>query len=99
MRDTTLVALTVIFAGLAIANLAAHWFIVCALVRKEGPPRATAAQWRHFMRELHEYREILRARSDSLSPYYILLLMRIFNVALGVVILLRWLWLFNNPPI
>ncbi len=99
MRDTTLVALTVIFVVLAIANLGAHWFIVCALVKKEGQRRPADVQWWRFMRELNEYREILRARSDSLSPYYILLLMRLFNAALGVIILLRWLWLFNNPPV
>jgi hypothetical protein len=99
MRDTTLVALSIIFIVLAIVNLAAHSFLVCALVRKEGPRRVPAIPWWQFMRQLNEYREILRARSDSLSPYYILLLMRLFNVALGVIILLRWLWLFNNPPV
>jgi hypothetical protein len=99
MRDTTMVGLTVIFVVLALANVAAHWFFVCSALRKESDRRLTGARWWQFMRELNEYREILRSRSDSLSPYYIILLLRVFNVALGVIILLRWLWLFNNPPV
>ena len=97
MTDRILIGLTIMAIGSTIANILVHWFLVCPALYKEGARAPTGLlPWR-MPRELSRYRELLRSRSDSLSPYYIILLSRWFNLLLVVVVGFLWLSSFQNP--
>jgi hypothetical protein len=98
MQNHILIGLTVMLIGSTISTFLVHWLIVCPLLYKDGSPFPTGLlPWRMF-RELNRYRDVLRARSESLSPYYIILLLRWFNLLLAVVVGLMWLTRYNSPP-
>ena len=97
MQDRILIGLTIMAVGSSIANILVHWFLVCPSLYKEGARPPTGLFLWRMPRELRRYREILRARSDSLSPYYIILLSRWFSVILAVVVGFLWLSRSQNP--
>jgi len=97
MQDRILIGLTIMAVGSAIANVLVHWILVCPTLYKEGARLPTGLLLWRMHRELSRYREKLRARSDSLSPYYIILLSRWFNLLLAVVVGFMWLSRFQNP--
>jgi hypothetical protein len=98
MRSPTFIGLTIMLIGTTISTFLVHWFVVCPLLRKDGSRFPTGLlPWRMF-RELSRYRDVLRARSSSLSPYYIILLLRWFNLLLAFVVGMWWLMQYNAPP-
>jgi hypothetical protein len=98
MRNHVLNGLAILLISATITNILLHWIIVCPTLYREGAQFPTGwLPWRIF-RELDRYRDNLRARSESLSRYYILLLLRWFNALLAVVLGFWWLWMHYSPP-
>lgn len=88
----------ILLISATITNILLHWIIVCPTLYRDGARFPTGwLPWRIF-RELDRYRDILRAQSESLSRYYILLLMRWFNALLAVALGFWWLWMHYSPP-
>jgi hypothetical protein len=98
MRSELFNGLLILLISATITNVLLHWIIVCpALYRDGARPPTGLLPWKIF-NELNRYREILRARSDSLSPYYVILLFRWFNAILAIAVGFMWLTLATNPP-
>ena len=97
MPDRILIGLTIMAIGSIIANIFVHWLLVCPSLYKEGARAPTGFLLWRMPRELRRYRDILRARSDSLSPYYIILLSRWFSIVLAIVVGFLWLSRMQNP--
>jgi hypothetical protein len=98
MQNHTLMGLTIMLIVATLSTFLVHWLVVTPLLYKDGSTFPTGLlPWRMF-RELTRYRDVLRARSESLSPYYIILLLRWFNVLLAVAVGVMWLMQYNRPP-
>jgi hypothetical protein len=98
MQNGIFNGLLVLLISATITNILLHWIIVCPTLYRDGArPPTGLLPWRIF-HELNRYREILRARSDSLSPYYVLLLFRWFNAVLAIAVGFMWLSLTTRPP-
>ena len=98
MEDRTLTGFTAILIVSTASTFLLHWIIVTRKLYKDGSRFPTGIlPWR-MIRELNRYRDVLRAHSESLSPYYIILLMRWFNLAIAVTVAFMWLSKYNAPP-
>lgn len=98
MQDRVLFGLTVLLGiGLAV-NALVHWIVVCRRLYRAGARFPTGLlPWR-LSTEMTQYKDLCRARGDSLSHYYIILLGLWFSFALGVVLGFVWLTRFQRPP-
>lgn len=97
MQDRVLLGLTVLWSISAVSSLVIHIFIVCPRLYRNGSRFPTGLlPWRVFS-DMHRYKEICRANSDSLSPYYIYMLILWFTIGFGVVVGLAHLWKQTNP--
>jgi hypothetical protein len=74
-----------------------HWGVVCRRVRREGGRGLIGVlPWR-FLGEMHRYKELCRAASDSLNAYYVFVVIHWFNLILGIVVGLGYLQQRNHP--
>jgi len=97
MEDRVLIGLTVLWSISAVISFVIHVFIICPRLYRSGSRFPTGLlPWRVFG-DMHHYKEICRATSDSLSPYYIYMLILWFTIGFGVVVGLMHLWKQTNP--
>mgnify|MGYP003338768683 CR=1 FL=1 len=98
MQDRVLIGLTGLWCVTALISLVVHVAVVCPRLYKNGAQFPTGLlPWR-LLREMHWSRDICRMNSDSLSPYYIYMLLLWFNVGFGCFVGLLHLWKSTNPP-
>ena len=97
MTDRVLLGLTILWIISASLSVIIYFFIICPRLYRNGSRFPTGLlPWRLFT-DMHRYKEICRANSDSLSPYYIYMLILWFTIIFGAVVGLIHLKKFSNP--
>ncbi|MEI6084512.1 MAG: hypothetical protein WCS70_09445 [Verrucomicrobiota bacterium] len=97
MPDRVLLGLTVLWGISAVSSVVIHIFIICPRLYRNGSHFPTGfLPWQLFS-NMHRYKELCRAASDSLSPYYIYLLIHTFTIGFGIMVGLLHLWQQTNP--
>lgn len=97
MDPTVLRALTVILCVTLPVSPIIHWGVICRRLRQEGVRGMTGLlPWR-YLGEMHRYKELCRAASDSLSTYYVFVVIHWFNLILGIVVGVGHLQQRTNP--
>jgi hypothetical protein len=97
MPDRVFIGLLIIWCVTTAASLLIHFLVVCPRLYRTGSRFPVGfLPWR-WLRDMHRYKEQCRAVSDSLSPYYIFLLLAAFNVGLGLLLLTIHLQRLTSP--
>jgi hypothetical protein len=97
MEPRVFSGLLVIWVVTSLVSVVVHFGVVCRRLYRAGArPPVGLLPWR-WLHDMHRYKELLRANSDSLSPYYIFILLAVFNVALGAALLVWHLQRLYNP--
>lgn len=97
MEPRVFTGLLMIWVGTTLLSVVVHFAVVCRRLYRAGArPPVGLLPWR-WLHDMHRYKEILRANSDSLSPYYIFILLALFNVVLGATLLVLHLQRLSNP--
>ena len=97
MQDRVLLGLTILWSISAVLSLVIHVGIVCPRLYRNGSRFPTGLlPWR-ILTDMHRYKELCRAVSDSLSPYYIYMLILWFTIGFGFIVGLLHLWKQTNP--
>jgi len=92
MQDHGLLGLLIPLSALVATNVLIHWLVICRTLYKQGAKFPTGLLFWRVFHELRIYREICRARGNSLSIYYITFILTWFNLllAFGTVLLALW---------
>jgi hypothetical protein len=97
MDERVLHGLTILFYATAPLIPLIYWLIICRRLYRHGARFPTGLiPWR-FFGDLIRYRESCQALGDSLSGYYVYWLLFVFDVVLGIGIILGHLWRQSNP--
>ena len=97
MEDRVFYGLIAMFGILAALNALVFWAVVCRKLYRAGLRFPTGLlPWRYF-KEMATYKDICRSHGESLSHYYVIVLGVLFNFGLGVVLVMMWLYRWQNP--
>ncbi|MCG3149981.1 MAG: hypothetical protein PCFJNLEI_03448 [Verrucomicrobiae bacterium] len=97
MEDRVIIGLTVLWGIGAVISLVIHVCIICPRLYRNGAHFPTGLlPWR-ILSDMHRYKELCRAASDSLSPYYIYMLILWFTIGFGIFVGLLHLWQQTKP--
>jgi hypothetical protein len=73
-----------------------HWFVIRRWLYRYGAKFPTGfVPWR-ILRDVRDYRELLRAEARILNPYYFYVVLMWFNFLLGLTLALYYLWLHTS---
>ena len=92
MQDHGFLALVILLSALVATNVLIHWLVVCRTLYKQGAKLPTGLLFWRVFHELRIYREICRARGNSLTIYYMTFILTWFNLLLAFGTVLRALW-------
>jgi hypothetical protein len=92
MYSRELIGLTLLLAVSVATQLGLHWCRVCRTLYKRGAKFPTGLMFWRWFKELRRYRDLLAARGEDLSPYYITVILIWFNLLLAFAVVVRALW-------
>ena len=98
MKDPVLMALLILLALAFSVRAALRWFVIRRALRRHGTHHHAPLHFWRMSRELRAYKDLRAAQARDLSVYYVVVILRVFTIAVLIVAAVRALWLNSGSP-